>query len=62
MPGSAAAAAGIALNDEVTALDGKPITDYTQDQVNELFEKGATGSSQCSRSCTTASPRSGRSS
>jgi len=41
LPGSAAEAAGIREGDEVVSLDGKPILDWTQDSVTEMFENGA---------------------
>jgi hypothetical protein len=43
LPGSAAEAAGIREGDEVVTLDGKPILDWTQDSVTEMFENGVVG-------------------
>ena len=43
LPGSPAAAAGIAEGDEVVTLDGKPILSYTQDGLTAMFEQGAVG-------------------
>ena len=43
LPGSAAAAAGIEEGDEVRKLDGRPITEWTLDQVTTLFEDGKPG-------------------
>ncbi len=43
LPGSAAEAAGLQEGDEVTSLDGKPIAEWTQDAVTDLFENGPVG-------------------
>ncbi len=43
LPGSAAEAAGIKEGDQVVTLDGKPILDFTQDSVTEMFENGPAG-------------------
>jgi predicted metalloprotease with PDZ domain len=43
LPGSAAAAAGIEEGDEVRKLDGRPIAEWTLDQVTTLFEDGKPG-------------------
>ena len=43
LPGSAAAVAGIEQGDEVRRLNGRPIAEYTLDQVTELFEDGKPG-------------------
>jgi len=43
LPGSAAEAAGIQEGDEIVSLDGRPILEWTQDSVTELFENGSPG-------------------
>jgi hypothetical protein len=43
LPGSAAAAAGIAEGDEIRKLDGRPIGAWTLDQVTAMFEDGKPG-------------------
>jgi len=43
LSGSAAEAAGLKEGDEVVTLDGKPILNWTQDSVTEMFENGAVG-------------------
>jgi predicted aspartyl protease len=41
--GSAADEAGIRFEDEVVALDGKPASSYTVEQVNQMFDEGRPG-------------------
>ena len=43
LPGSAAAAAGIEEGDEVRKIDGRPVAEWTLDQVTTLFEDGKPG-------------------
>lgn len=44
LPNSPAAAAGIRLGDQVAAIDGRPIADWTLDAINAEFEDGQPGS------------------
>jgi membrane-associated protease RseP (regulator of RpoE activity) len=44
LPGSAAAAAGVREGDEVVAIDGTPVAEWTADRVSETLERGAAGS------------------
>lgn len=43
LPGSAAEAAGVEADDEVTAIDRRPMSSYTLDDVNLMFENGRPG-------------------
>jgi hypothetical protein len=43
LPGSPAAKAGLAPGDQVVAIDGKPILDYTPQTLMVLFDRGAVG-------------------
>ena len=43
LPGSAAEAAGVEADDEVMAIDRRPMSSYTLDDVNLMFENGRPG-------------------
>jgi hypothetical protein len=44
LPGSSAATAGVVEGDEVTAIDGAPVSEWTPDRVTETLEQGKVGS------------------